>query len=66
MALRFLPAGAGLLAAAIRRFIGDDGGAAAFAGAPGTLALVALDDQEPVGWCWGYVLPRPDGTAMPR
>ena len=28
------------------------------------LAFVAEEDERIVGWCWGYHLPRPDGTTM--
>jgi ribosomal protein S18 acetylase RimI-like enzyme len=52
------------LQAAAVLFTGDGGGAARFAGAPGTLAFVASAGDEIQGWCWGYLLPRPDGAAM--
>lgn len=36
-----------------------------FADAPGTIAYVAVDgDNGTQGWCWGYLLPRPDGAPM--
>src|SRR4051812_5567119 len=39
--------------------------AAAFADAPGTLAFVAIGDaDEPIGWCWGYRLVRPEAAPM--
>ncbi|MFI5732223.1 GNAT family N-acetyltransferase [Kribbella sp. NPDC051587] len=49
------------LEAAVAKFMGSklDPG---FLTAPGTLAFVA--GTEPRGWCWGYHLPRPDGTSM--
>ncbi|WP_432885468.1 GNAT family N-acetyltransferase [Kribbella sp. CA-245084] len=25
---------------------------------------MATDSEEIAGWCWGYHLPRPDGTSM--
>jgi ribosomal protein S18 acetylase RimI-like enzyme len=52
------------LRAAAVLFKGDGGGAAGFAEAPGTLAYVASAGDEIQGWCWGYLLPRPDGAAM--
>jgi ribosomal protein S18 acetylase RimI-like enzyme len=49
---------------AARRFANKSGDAAAFAQSPATIAFVAVEDHEVRGWCWGYLLPRPDGTSM--
>jgi ribosomal protein S18 acetylase RimI-like enzyme len=39
--------------------------AAPFTGSPEPIALTAEgDDGRAQGSCWGYVLPRPDGTTM--
>ncbi len=36
-----------------------------FAAAPGALAFVAVtDDDQVIGWCWGYHLMRPDTSSM--
>ncbi|TDC14337.1 GNAT family N-acetyltransferase [Kribbella albertanoniae] len=51
-----------LLAAAVRKFMGAEPGRT-YLDSPGTLAFVAAD-PEVLGWCWGYHLPRPDGTSM--
>jgi hypothetical protein len=51
------------LQAAAVLFKGDGGGAAGFAGAPGTLAFVASAGDEIQGWCWGY---RPSRLAVGR
>ena len=53
-----------LLKRAAGTFRGVDNGVDAFALVDVALAFVAVDDDEIVGWCWGYFLPRPDGTAM--
>ena len=53
-----------LLDKAVRRFAGDANGAVAFARSPGTIAFVAVEDHDVQGWCWGYLLARPDGTTM--
>ncbi|SNY52575.1 GNAT family N-acetyltransferase [Paractinoplanes atraurantiacus] len=53
-----------LLTLAVRRFGGGGTGAAAFTATPGTIAFVAADGDDVQGWCWGYLLPRPDGTSM--
>jgi ribosomal protein S18 acetylase RimI-like enzyme len=53
-----------VLEEAARRFAGVASGAAAFVQSPGTIAFIAVDDHEVQGWCWGYLLARPDGTAM--
>ncbi|RSM58460.1 N-acetyltransferase [Actinoplanes sp. ATCC 53533] len=31
---------------------------------PGTIAFVAVEDDDVQGWCWGYLLARPDGASM--
>jgi ribosomal protein S18 acetylase RimI-like enzyme len=49
---------------AARRFIGDAAGVAAFVQSPGAIGFVAVEGQEVQGWCWGYLLARPDGTSM--
>lgn len=49
---------------AVRRFVGQAIGAATFAMSPGTIAFVAVDDHDVQGWCWGYLLARPDGASM--
>jgi ribosomal protein S18 acetylase RimI-like enzyme len=54
----------GLLEAAARRFTGEPAAVTAFLDAPGTIAFVAVDGSEVRGWCWGYLLARPDGTSM--
>jgi ribosomal protein S18 acetylase RimI-like enzyme len=53
-----------LLEKAVRRFTGDANGAVAFAQRPGTIAFVAVEDHDVRGWCWGYLLARPDGATM--
>ncbi|GLY03181.1 GNAT family N-acetyltransferase [Actinoplanes sp. NBRC 101535] len=58
-----LPADEDLLDRAVRRF-GAGNGAAAFVPAPGALAFVAADEDGLLGWCWGHVLARPDGSSM--
>jgi ribosomal protein S18 acetylase RimI-like enzyme len=64
MILRVSAAEGDVFAQAARRFGGAAAGAAAFVTAPGTIAFVAVDGPDVQGWCWGYVLPRPDGTTM--
>lgn len=49
---------------AIRRFAGETTGATTFAQSPGTIAFVAVEGHEVQGWCWGYLLARPDGPSM--
>jgi ribosomal protein S18 acetylase RimI-like enzyme len=49
---------------AVRRFSREPAGAAAFARSPGTIAFVAVREEDIQGWCWGYLLPRPDGPGM--
>ncbi len=51
------------LASSVRKYKGKDG-ARAFSSERSGLAFVALDDDEVVGWCWGYDLVRPDGNRM--
>jgi ribosomal protein S18 acetylase RimI-like enzyme len=53
-----------LLNKAVRRFAGDANGAVAFARSPGAIAFVAVEDHDVQGWCWGYLLARPDGMSM--
>lgn len=38
--------------------------AEAFVEAPGSLALVAVDGDDVLGWCWGHLLMRPDRSSM--
>jgi ribosomal protein S18 acetylase RimI-like enzyme len=52
------------LEAAALRFGSGTAGAAAFHETPGTLAFVARDGDDVLGWCWGYLLARPDGSSM--
>ncbi|MFC5804570.1 hypothetical protein [Streptomyces formicae] len=30
------------------------------------MAFVAAREGEPLGWCWGHLLPRPDGLVTGR
>ena len=53
-----------VLERAARRFTGLTTGSASFVQSPGTIAFIAVDDHEVQGWCWGYLLVRPDGTNM--
>lgn len=53
-----------LFETAVRRFIAGANGAVAFAQSPGTIAFVAVEDHDVQGWCWGYLLARPDATTM--
>jgi ribosomal protein S18 acetylase RimI-like enzyme len=62
--LRVSAASVEVLEEATRRFTGVGSGAALFVQSPGTIAFVAVNDHEVQGWCWGYVLARPDGTSM--
>ncbi|WP_327639152.1 GNAT family N-acetyltransferase [Kribbella sp. NBC_00482] len=52
-----------LLARAVRTFLNTDAGPHYLA-TPNTLTFVATAEDEVTGWCWGYLLPRPDGVAM--
>lgn len=52
-----------LLESAARAF-GSGADGQAFAASESSVALVATDDRAVVGWCWGHLLNRPDGTAM--
>ena len=52
-----------LLERAVQRFMGAKADATYLDG-PSTMAFVALDGPEVVGWCWGYQLGRPDGSSM--
>lgn len=54
----------GLLEQAAQRFGRESAGATTFLRSPGTIAFVAVEDHQVRGWCWGYLLPRPDGTSM--
>lgn len=58
------PGGSALLGQAVATFRGaeviDDG----FLKMAGSVAFLAVDADTVVGWCWGYLLPRPDGAAM--
>jgi ribosomal protein S18 acetylase RimI-like enzyme len=53
-----------LLERAAQRFGRRTDGVATFVRAPGTIAFVAAEGDDVHGWCWGYLLPRPDGTSM--
>jgi ribosomal protein S18 acetylase RimI-like enzyme len=64
MICRVSPAEVELFETAVRRFTGAANGAAAFVQCPGTVAFVAVEDHEVQGWCWGYLLARPDATTM--
>jgi len=64
MIRRISPADIELFDEAVRRFAGDAAGAAAFVRSPGTIAFVAVEDHDVQGWCWGYLLVRPDRTTM--
>jgi ribosomal protein S18 acetylase RimI-like enzyme len=52
-----------LLARAVRTFL-NTAADQAYLTTPGTLTFVATTDDEITGWCWGYLLARPDGTSM--
>ncbi len=52
-----------LLTRAVRTFLNTDVGQDYLA-TPNALTFVATAGEEITGWCWGYVLPRPDGTSM--
>ncbi|MFC5004179.1 GNAT family N-acetyltransferase [Dactylosporangium cerinum] len=64
MIVRASSAAVDVLEEATRRFVGVASGVAAFVQSPGTIAFIAVDGHEVQGWCWGYVLARPDGTSM--
>jgi ribosomal protein S18 acetylase RimI-like enzyme len=55
---------AGLLKRAALRFRGVDDEVESYLASPAALSFVATSESEVTGWCWGYVLPRPDGAAM--
>ena len=57
------PPGPALLARAAARF-GRAGTPAGFLASETALALVDVEGGEVLGWTYGYVLPRPDGTSM--
>jgi ribosomal protein S18 acetylase RimI-like enzyme len=52
-----------LLVRAVRTFMNGEA-ADGYLESPGTLAFVAVADDEVAGWCWGYRLIRPDGASM--
>ncbi|GAA1603364.1 hypothetical protein GCM10009804_69740 [Kribbella hippodromi] len=54
---------ADLLKRAVRTFLNADA-APEYLETPGALTFVAVSTEETVGWCWGYHLPRPDGSSM--
>jgi ribosomal protein S18 acetylase RimI-like enzyme len=62
--LRVSPDDVEAFAEAARRFGGGDAGVLGFAESPGTVAFVAVEGGEVEGWCWGYVMARPDGRSM--
>ncbi|MFC9690125.1 GNAT family N-acetyltransferase [Kribbella sp. NPDC056951] len=62
MSIQIQAATPDLLEAAVHKFMGAEP-AATYLDSPATLAFVAAD-PEVLGWCWGYHLPRPDGTSM--
>src|SRR5512142_848079 len=64
MILRVSSANVEVFEQAAGRFAGQTSGAVAFTQSPGTLAFVAMADADVQGWCWGYLLARPDGTSM--
>lgn len=56
-----------LLSEAVVRFRdggGDETDPSSFVDAPCTLAFVAVEAAEVIGWCWGHHLPRPDASPM--
>ncbi|WP_329004869.1 GNAT family N-acetyltransferase [Kribbella sp. NBC_00709] len=54
---------ADLLARAIHTFL-NTAADASYLKSPNTLTFTALTDNTLTGWCWGYHLPRPDGSSM--
>jgi ribosomal protein S18 acetylase RimI-like enzyme len=64
MIRRVSPAEVELFEMAVRRFTGDANGAAVFVQSPGAIAFIAVEDYDVKGWCWGYLLARPDATTM--
>ncbi|WP_229073643.1 GNAT family N-acetyltransferase [Actinoplanes sp. DH11] len=64
MILRASAVAVHLLEEAARRFTGNTAGVALFVRSPGAIAFIAVDHHEVQGWCWGYLLDRPDGTSM--
>lgn len=52
-----------LLARAVRTFLNTDA-APNYLATPGTLTFVATAEDDITGWCWGYLLARPDGGSM--
>lgn len=53
-----------LLGRAVATFSAVNDSVTRFISSNDTLAFVEVDGEDIVGWCWGYVLCRPDGTAM--
>jgi ribosomal protein S18 acetylase RimI-like enzyme len=52
-----------LLVRAVRTFMNRDADVS-YLESPATLVFTALTDNELTGWCWGYQLPRPEGSSM--
>lgn len=52
-----------LLIRAVHTFMNRDADPS-YLESPGTLTFVATKHEEVTGWCWGYHLPRPDGSSM--
>ena len=64
MIVRVSPTNVEVFEKAVRQFGAQPDGADAFASAEGTIAFVDVTDDEVRGWCWGYLLARPDGSSM--
>jgi hypothetical protein len=64
MILRASSAALDVIEEAARRFTGVVAGVASFVQSAGTVAFDAVDDHKVQGWCWGYLLARPDGASM--
>jgi ribosomal protein S18 acetylase RimI-like enzyme len=62
--VRASPATVDVLDEATRLFTGVAPGAGRFVQSPGAVAFVAVDGPDVQGWCWGYLLVRPDRTSM--
>lgn len=54
----------GLLTHALHVFAGHDGDADRFLSAEGALAFLAVSEDVIEGWCWGYLIVRPDASSM--
>lgn len=52
-----------LLTRAVHTFLNRDADPS-YLESPGTLTFVATEADQVAGWCWGYHLPRPDGSSM--